>query len=367
MLALRAADWVPQVRDRARLACRHRLAAPAALPELGRVAFTLEEREGGRWLADELRALLRDGPREFLLAGLTAPDHRTRRIAHQAGRETGRLGPRRLLEAALRDPDLPTRVACADEVIRRARDAGDLGPVRRLRASRTAAIRAAAVHTLALAGDREPSALLDRSPLVRATAQAAERRAGTDPATRYRAALADRPTAVAGLGETGTAADRALLRPLLADPTARVRFEAVRALRRLGDESDLAYLLTDPSPAVVRQVVTHQRPRAATLDESLLRDLLAPTHPAHVRRAAVLLLREHDPWCRLAHDLRLVDDQDVELRGHARTDIGSWLSTAATTYSQPNPARRAELLDLLTRAAPVLDPRTTTALRFHIG
>jgi hypothetical protein len=56
VLALRAADWVPQVRERARTAIDRRLGQRSALAmlALAPMARALRARRDGRWLADRL-------------------------------------------------------------------------------------------------------------------------------------------------------------------------------------------------------------------------------------------------------------------------------------------------------------------------
>lgn len=378
VLALRTADWVPQVRERARLACQHWLETVArdAVLGLGPVAFSIDQRHAGGWLADAVRALLIDGPDEVLLGGLAAPDRRTRRAAYQAGLEGERLDPDQLLRAALADADLPIRLACAEVVRRQARDTNDLDRIRSLLASGTAAIRADAVHTLGLLGDTASveTALRDRNRTVRATAQVAGRRAGTDVAGRYRALVVDQqppdPSAIAGVGETGHVADADLLRPWLAHPGVRGRVEVVRALRHLDATpvGSLVAMLTDPAPAVVRQATMSLRRYAGALDEQLLSELLTPAHARHVRIAAYRLLRERDTWTRLAVSLRLTSDEDIGLRGRARGDIGTWLRhDSATAYTAATAAQRRRLLDLLAAAESELAPRVVRILRAHVN
>ena len=115
VLALRAADWVPQVRDRARLACRRRLDhVPApAFAGIASVALALRDRRTGDWLAGVLESLLREGPDELLAAALTSVDRRTRRLAYTAALAADRLGLDRLLRSALTDGDLPIRIGRA--------------------------------------------------------------------------------------------------------------------------------------------------------------------------------------------------------------------------------------------------------------
>jgi hypothetical protein len=377
-LALRAADWVPEVRDRARRACRQYLdhAPTETIRFLAPVALALRARQAGSWLADAVESLLRDGPPEAMTTALAAADWRTRRAAHVIGLSAGRLSLEQMLRASTTDSDLPTRIMCAEAAIRAARASGNRDVPHRLLASGTAAVRAEAVHTLGATGEIGPAieALSDRSALVRVTAQAITRRAGTDPATRYRALLAEQqppnPSVIAGLGETGTHSDVDLLRPWLAHPTSRGRAETIRALRRRGCTSQqlLLPLLADPVSSVTRQVTLSLLNQADALDKHVLQPLLHQLNPRHVRMAAYRLLRAHDTWTRISVDLQLVNDPVQAIRTDARADISNWLTReAATTYSFPSGPAADELSSLLTGTEAVLGPGQTHLLRFHLG
>jgi len=377
VLALRAADWVPEVRDRARRECGRRLdRAPAeAVALLSPVALAVRDRHEGRRLADALADVLRDGPPTALAAALAAEDRRTRRLAHAIGLDTGRLDADRVLRAARTDPDLPIRRMCAQAAIRAAKAGGDHDVLRRLLASGTASVRADAVRALAGAGGAVATeALADRSALVRAAAQAAVLRAGTDPATRYRALPADqrppRPSVIAGLGETGNRSDTGPLRLWLAHPSSRGRAEAVRALRRLGDTSaqPLLPLLTDPVPSVTRQVLLSLLRQPGTVAEHSLRPLLRRAHPPHVQRAAYRLLRAQGTRARIDVDLELADEPGHPLHADALADLADWPAhDAATAYSTPAGSHAAELSALITRAESALGPGRARLLRFHLG
>lgn len=377
-LALRAADWVPEVRDRARRVCRRYLdhAPTEAITILAPVALALRDRQAGGWLADALDGLLRDGPSEALATALAAKDWRTRRAAHIIGLNSDRVGVDQMVRAATTDSDLPIRIMCAEAAIRAARAVGNRDVPRRLLAGGTAAVRAEAVRALGAAGEVGPAteALTDRSAFVRATAQAIVRRAGTNPASRYRALLAAQqppnPSVIAGLGETGNHSDTDLLRPWLAHPASRGRAEAVRALRRHGCTSPqlLLPLLTDPISSVTRQVTLSLRRQADTLDEHSLRSVLHQPHQRHVRMAAYRLLRARDTWTRITVDLQLIDDPVPAIRTDARADLTNWLARdAATTYSFPPGPRTDELATLLTDAEVILGAHQTRLLRFHLG
>ncbi|MGC7095141.1 hypothetical protein ACPZ19_10790 [Amycolatopsis lurida] len=366
VLALRAADWVPQVRERARDACRWYLehAPGLAVPSLLPVAWAVRARQTGSWLAEVLEDLLRDGPPEAMNAALTVADWRSRRAAYHIVLASGRLDTERLLHAAATDPDLPIRLLCAKAAMR-----ADGGAARLLLSSRTAAIRAEALRAL---GEPGPAidALPHRSALVRATAQFILRGAGVDAAAHYRELLAAHtppaPPLIAGLGETG--ADVELLRPWLAHPSSRGRAETVRALRRHGRTTRklLLPLLTDPVSSVTRQVTLSLRREA--LDEQVLWPLLRQPHPPHVRMAALQLLRAQGSWTRLTADLRLVDDEEPAIRAEARNDLTTWLThDAATAYTAPQATRADELSALLNEKVTTLGADRVRRLRFHLG
>ncbi|GAA3797068.1 hypothetical protein [Amycolatopsis tucumanensis] len=357
VLAIRAADWVPQVRERARREClRHLFRDPMTAVDLFPFACLLRPRVQGEWLAVTLEGMLRTP--EVRSAALASPDVLTRRAVYASGRaDVGEL------TAGLRDADLKIRLTCAQAL------AGSTDPevLRLLRGSGTAALRAQAIRDPA---DARP-ALADPASLVRAYAQFVLRRAGEDPAPHYRelVAAAASPGAVAGLGETGTEADGALLLPLLADPRPKVRAETVRALRRLRvvPAARLAPLLSDPSPRVARQVVLALRGCAAEIDEAALHGMLDPGQPAHRRRNAFQLLSARDTWTRLALDLRLLLGPDEPLRETARTDLSNWFAHgSATTYTAPRGERAAELRDLVSRAEPLLGEARARVLRLFL-
>ncbi|WP_410569184.1 hypothetical protein [Amycolatopsis sp. cmx-4-61] len=74
------------------------------------------------------------------------------------------------------------------------------------------------------------------------------------------------------------------------------RSSAVRSRRIAPEPAAVRPLLTDPSPAVTREVVKFLRGRF--VDPATLLALLSPDHPVHTRRAAAALLRDRDtpPW-----------------------------------------------------------------------
>ncbi|ADJ42717.1 hypothetical protein AMES_0895 [Amycolatopsis mediterranei S699] len=345
LLLLRCVDWVRPVRELARSIVLSKLddsTLRAMLPLIG----ILRRRQVDDWMT----SLLREALPSVLDDALALEDRETRRWVHAEA--IGLLSRERLLDIAVRDHDFVVRAMCGTVLLDRGECVGELlaagAPKVRMRA-------------LTMLGPDAPVAhLADRSSAVRSMAQALVLKAGGDPAAHYRALPASFG-ALAGLGETGTADDAPVLERHLADDRPRIRRAAVRGLRRIAPESPaVRALLTDPSPAVTRQVVEFLRGKPALVDVPTLQDLLAPAHPVHTRRAAAALLRDRDTWRRLHADLTLLPDPDLAADAHQ--DLHAWLAHSADTYTTPSPALAAEI----DAACTTLDPALARQIRFAL-
>ncbi|MGW3964037.1 HEAT repeat domain-containing protein [Amycolatopsis sp. NPDC005003] len=345
LLLVRCVDWVPQVRAAARAAVVSKLDTSglrAMLPLLG----VLRRRQVDDWMT----TLLREALPSMLEDALALEDRKTRRWLH--GEAIGLLPRERLLDIAVRDPDFVVRAVCGNALL----DGGEC--VEELLRAGVPKVR---MRALTLLGPEAAVAhLADRSSAVRSMAQALVLKAGGDPAAHYRAMPVSFGV-LAGLGETGTAADAGFLEGHLADDRPRIRRAAVRGLRRIAPESaSVQPLLTDPSPAVVRQVVAFLRGKPGLVGVPTLRELLAPGRPGHTRRAAAALLRDHDTWLRLHTNLTLLADPDLAADAHH--DLHAWLQHSAATYTTPPPPLAAEI----DAACSALPPQMAREIRFAL-
>jgi len=380
VLGLRAADWVPNVRDVARRAIVRRLeddSDGAALSVLAPMAFLLGGRQQGRWLAEEVTRRLTEAASGPVVSRLlTSSDTRLRRAAYQVLTESGELDLERAVVAALRDRDIVIRSRCAAYASRLAVESGSLSSARRMIASRTPLVRAEALQALNHLGDIDAirPALVDRSSLVRGTARFYLRPHGVDFPEAYRLHLGAggataNPAAVAGLVEVGTADDAQLFRSLVSHPRARVRVEALRGLEALapvvdGDEL-LALVEGDPSTAVVRQAVAVIAARSVVIETDRLLDLLHPARPVPVRLAARQVLAARDGAWRLAVDVMLLADVEPVVADRARRDLTAALQQQS--YARPS-GRTAELLTAhLPDADRLLSAAEARLLRFVVG
>ncbi|MEV6645509.1 hypothetical protein [Amycolatopsis sp. NPDC051371] len=344
LLLIRSVDWVAAIRERAREAAVARLDS-ATLRAMLPLICVLRRRQVDDWMT----ALFRRALPDHLDAALAIDDRDIRRWVHSEA--LGRLSRARLLDIAVRDHDFVVRAVCGNALL----DRGEC--VEELLAAGAPKVR---MRALTLLGpDAVVAHLADRSSAVRSMAQALVVKAGGNPAAYYRAMHVSFGV-LAGLGETGTAADAGLLEDRLTDERPRIRRAAVRGLRRIAPESAaVAPLLTDPSPAVTRQVVEFLRGKPALVGVPALRESLA-AESLHTRRAAAALLRDRDTWLRLHTDLTLLADE--ALGADAEQDLHAWLHHTAATYTTPSPALAAEIESLL----PPAPPQVARQLRFAL-
>lgn len=345
LLLIRCVDWVGPVREAARRAVLSELDVSALRPVLALVAL-LRRRQVDDWMTTLFRKILPD----LLDTALALGDRESRRLAHREA--LGLLSHERLLGIALSDNDFVVRTLCGNALLDRGEYVEELlaaGPPRvRMRA--LTLVDRATVETH----------LADRSSAVRSMAQALVLKAGGDPAAHYRA-MPVSPGMLAGLGETGTAADAEQLERHLTGDRPRIRALAVRGLRRVAPESTAVRpLLTDPSPAVTRQVVAFLSRQPALVDVPTLQGLLFAEVPFHTRRAAAALLRAGDTWLRLHTDLSLLRDPD--LAADAMQDLRVWLQHSAAIYTTPPPDLAAEIEALL----PLVPPHAAREIRFAL-
>jgi hypothetical protein len=343
LLLLRCVDWVEPVRNLARSLVLPKLDEPAfraLLPLIG----VLRRRQVDDWMTTLFRQALT--PR-LLDAALAVADRETRRWVH--GEAIGLLSRERLLDISLRDQDFVVRALCGTVLL----DRGEC--VEELLAAGAPKVR---MRALTMAGHAE-AYLADPASAVRSMAQALVRKAGGDPAAHYRA-LPVSFGVLAGLGETGTAEDAGRLERHLADERPRIRRAAVRGLRRIAPESTAVRpLLTDPSPAVTRQVVAFLR--GQFVDVSTLQGLLAADRPLHTRRAAAALLRDRDTWLRLHTDLTVLADED--LGADAEQDLHACRQHITGVYTKPSARLRAEI----EAACDDLDPAMARGIRLLLS
>ncbi|MFE9204875.1 HEAT repeat domain-containing protein [Micromonospora sp. NPDC007230] len=377
-LVLRTADWVKPVRDPARSGLALLLGDDpgAYLPSVLPVVLRLDVWVRGGFAVTQVRAALLSSSPEVWRGLFGSDGRRQRRFVFDIAVSQGWLRLPDYVTSAETDPDVGIRVRAAEAACREAVWTRRLDVLRRLAGSRWPEVRVVALTGLVRVGHDSDVAvhLDDDAPLVRAVARDAARRLGIDAREHYRLAVgAAEPLlgAIAGLAETGSAADAALLRPLLSHSLAKVRAQAVRGLRVLDavGVGELLPLLRDPSPAVVREVTAALRPLAGAVPPGLPWELLADGR-VELRRAGYRLLRGRGVDVELRAALLLALDPDPRLAGRGKADVTRLARDAEqmTWRRSPRPqlsvtaTQHAALVALAARGATVLGEDTSRKL-----
>ncbi|TDB82098.1 hypothetical protein E1182_03015 [Micromonospora sp. KC721] len=377
-LVVRTADWVRPVRDRARAGLAVLLADdPAAyLPAVLPMTLRLDARLRASFALTQVRAAVMSAPEQVWRGVLDSGGRRERRFVVDIVLAQGWLRLPDLVTLAESDPDVWVRARAAEAACREAVWTRRHDVLQRLARSARAEVRVVALTGLVRVGRDSDAAgyLDDGAPLVRAVARDAARRLGIDVRAHYRTAVAaGEPAlgAIAGLAETGSAADAPLLRRLLGHELARVRAQAVRGLRLLDavGVGEAVALVRDPSPQVVREVALALRPLVGALPSGLPWELLADGR-VELRRAGYRLLRGQGVEVELRAALILAVDADLRLATRGKADatrIARDATRAAWRYA-PRPElhvtkmEHAELVALTAQAAAALGDETSQQL-----
>ncbi|WP_405814020.1 MULTISPECIES: HEAT repeat domain-containing protein [unclassified Streptomyces] len=374
LVAIRCADWVPAVRERARGLLAAALAADPAgtLRRLTPLVLRLGRREQGAWALERFQAVL--GATAGLLGELRgSPDLPTRRFAARLTVDAGLLDARELalLAAGELDP-AGTRLWTDAALAAMAAGGPDDGAVDTLLGAHGAMVRAAGVTALRRAGRTAEAAdhLADRSGTVRVCARWLVRQGGGDPYPLYREALAGpgrpSPYAVTGFAECARRPDAPVLRALLEHPDGQVRAAAVAGLRLL-DTTDIELLrplLDDPVPAVAREVGRSLSGSAPLLPVDWLTARIAPDRPPHTRRAAYRLLFARGGVAGLRASTELLTDRDPALRAIAEQRVQSMWSPYGTADL---PVRDPAVGTLLDRCTHLFSDHVMRRMRSRLG
>ncbi|WP_340685017.1 hypothetical protein LCL61_00565 [Amycolatopsis coloradensis] len=270
-LLVRMTDWASPVSDVARAGVIRLLHDDPAtyLRPAAETMLHLGRRRRGGFGVRQLYAAAYDVPVAVLEQLMRSVNSAVPRFAFEVRTRRGDLQFDGLIRLALTHSDKGIRVRAGEAVARDAVWTGRVDVLRKLAACRHGEVRISALTGLARLGHWEEIAGLldDRSTLIRALARDAARRTGVDAVVWYRSAVSGaNPSlgAIAGLAESGRAEDGQRLYPLLRHPVARVRAQAIGALRILDavPVDSVRSMVEDPSRRVVRAALKALETRA---------------------------------------------------------------------------------------------------------
>jgi HEAT repeat protein len=213
----------------------------------------------------------------------------------------------------------------------------------------------------------------DRGSTVRQVARFHLERRGelADFASHYRSELAaaSKPrslaAAAAGLGDTGTRADVALLVPLLTHDNASVRRAVARALASLdldGQASRLLSLLDDRSSSVAHVARDTLHRRTPALDAEAIRHLITHAAHAHGRLGGVAVAAMLAKWDSIPLLLEAAASTEEALRTDATQRIAVWLEQQNQSFASPSTAQVEAFRAALETCGSALAPRTRESL-----
>lgn len=380
-LTLRAADHVAGIRDEARAGLAALVTVDRLEVALG-VALAIAGRAHGAGALVLVERQVETTGSSALAALRASHDRDVRRWAWQRSHDGQRLSPALLESAALRDPDQWVRARAARWlVVEHAVDDWS-----RLLDAPAAEVRVHALTQIVdadLPDGRLRSALLDRSPRVRAVAEHRARRRGVDAASWCRSSLDDQHqpprvlvAAIEVLSRVGGVADVPADLRLLAHPSARVRSAAVGSVSVHADPATaraaLLPMLHDRAPRVTAAAARAlgRLPAGESSVETAAVEAAWSSGQAWTRRAAWQVTRARGGWHRVDADLRAAVAPDDALAGLGRAGLQAWLAHgAATTWGTPSTAVAESLVHHLevAQAAGLLGSHRVELIAFHAG
>jgi hypothetical protein len=175
VLVLRAADWVPEVRERARraLAAALRSADTAVLLAAVGVAVAMGSWARGEHALEIVAGALRAAPDEVMAAARRHRDIGVRRLAYRVWLESGRSRHEEVMHAALRERDGICRLLCAQSLTAEAVRDGSVEVLEELPSKGGAKVGIEALAALVKLGRPEAGVayLGARSAMLRATGE----------------------------------------------------------------------------------------------------------------------------------------------------------------------------------------------------
>jgi len=387
-LIIRLNDWVVPVWNLANRAVRGRLTPQNARTIVN--ALPLIVRLRGRSRRDHhdlVRAaigiLSTPEARPELELGLRSKESMVRRHCYQAIAETGIFKNSALLGYVLKDPSPMNRAI----VFRQLSANLTLEEVRSRREAllgdRSAPVR---LITLRMLHRFDPAgsvpdlerAIMDDDPAVRDAARflLRDHDGRYDFPSIYREALASSsarlPGAIAGLGETGQAADARSIIPFLKADRVRWARAGLRAYAKLDfakAKGALIDLLADPRPGVVKEARSLLQKGVNSIDAAdagLIHRAFNKDEPAARRRRVAALLCSLNKWDALPYILEVSADPDETIARIGREALARWLSRYNRSFTAPSRTQLEAIQSAVKDYGPAIPEQAREQIAFNL-
>lgn len=364
-LLIRTNDWVEAVRTLARNLVIARIRSdylPHFLKWLP-LALRLDgaKRNEHSAILQAIRELLETPEaRNALEEGFESKDKFTRRFCFDVALNSGVAGVVSTIKQAFATQDLEVRKAAVTKLsaILPNNKWNDLLVVARRDAS--ASMRRGALNIyLEKFGEQAEqefrSALLDANISIREMAQQFFAKKGSVDVRGYYARSLNASgrklsAAIAGLGETGGAADAKLLEPFFAEPTARVRAAALHAVGKLNPDAyteTFVSALEDASVGVAREGALALIRKANLVGGLRLWEIYVRSHYPHNKRFVLYLISRISKWDSIIYLIQSLSEADERLVELIKRYVARWFSRYNRSFTVPSADQLKRLRKLL--------------------
>jgi HEAT repeat protein len=369
-LLLRLNDWVANVRAAAKSAVQRRLVPSRRTHFIKNIYLVVrlsdcERDDHGKIVRWVFEGIVSSGDRDALFGLLQNESKLVRRKSFELGVEIPGEHLEPFTLAGLHANDVVLRLRAAQRVRQVFGGESLLTALPVMEQDRFMPVRREALLTRL---EKQPEmattyleqALLDRSASLRELARFYLAKMGrTNFAGTYRSALQEGNTAVAlaGLGETGTKDDLALVMPFVRSPMVKERIPAIRAVAKLGGEDvveDLLTVLPDDSAKVTQAAKKGIEGHLHKFDAERLWAILTHDARPHVRFAILDLLNQFGSWAGLPYMIKLAADSDETLAFRARELI---LGRFNHVFTKPSATVQEQIVQAMNEVGESLDSR----------
>ena len=382
-LLLRLNDWVPEVREAARLAVLGLLRnGPVAVFTRN---FSLVDRAirmqraGDSSVTDLLTAVLAtDAGHAAVLSAIESGTRQAARAVVRFVIDRVPSGIPVVVRAGVKAKDPLIRMWATAHVVQAIPRQEALPMLQRLTTDASPAVRRQSLTALAQSFPDEAQAsfqraVLDGSASVRELARFSLRDRAMDFRAIYEKAMSTSATtrqlatAITGLAEVGSAADAETAAPYLEHASATVRRAALRCVMKLSGDvftGRALDLLQDPSRPVSAAARDGLRSQVATVGRSSLEEVITRAPHRHARINALHLVPALAKWQSIPCLLRTVVVEDQELASLAQKYVRDWTRHYNRSQTVPSPREIAELDSALPAAEAVLVRSVADEIRF---
>lgn len=380
-LLIRANDWVEAVGSLARSLVIARIRSDNLIHFLKWLPLALRlggaKRNDNTTILKAIRELFETPEaRNTLEEGFESKDKFTRRFCFDVALNSGVAGVESTIRQAFAIHDLEVRKAAVNKLgaILPNNKWNDLLVVARQNASATVRREALNIYLEKFGEQAEQefkSALLDANISVRELAQQFFAKKGNVDVRGYYAqslnaiGASKLSAAIAGLGETGGAADARLVEPFFAKSSARVRAAALHAVGKLNPEAYIETFISalgDASAGVVREGALALIRKGNLVGGLRLWEIYDRSLYPHNKRFVLFLIARISKWDSIIYLIQSLSETDERLVELSKRYVARWFARYNRSFAVPSADQLKRLRKLLSGHSMLINSKTELSL-----